>query len=176
MGVVKNGCSHSGYRAFKLATSHKGINGINWLFKWWYKFRIANNYWVGMVKSGCAHFVAPLAVSQNWMDELSWFFVCWCKFRKNKNYFNNFWVFVVKNGHETLISEWMDEFSWLFACSWILRKAKSYFNSYWVGIVKYGCGLVGHGILKSSFSQEKINKLSWFFACWNWCNNFWLDD
>ena len=55
------------------------------------------------------------------MAELSWFFVCWCKFRKVKNYFNNFWVFVVKNGHKTLTSEWIDESSWFLACKYIFN-------------------------------------------------------
>ena len=30
MGVVKNGCGHSGLRTIKLAVSQKGINEINW--------------------------------------------------------------------------------------------------------------------------------------------------
>ena len=42
MGVVINGCAHSGSRNLELAVSHKEINGINWFFVFWYKFR--NNY------------------------------------------------------------------------------------------------------------------------------------
>ena len=49
--VVKNGCSHPGHWTFKLAVSHKGINEINRFFAWWCNIGIANNYWVGMVKS-----------------------------------------------------------------------------------------------------------------------------
>ena len=30
VGVVKNGCGHSGLRTIKLAVSQKGINEINW--------------------------------------------------------------------------------------------------------------------------------------------------
>ena len=30
MGVIKNGCDHSGLSTLKLAVSEKGINGINW--------------------------------------------------------------------------------------------------------------------------------------------------
>ena len=65
----------------------------------------------------------------NWRNEL---FAWWCKFRKAKSCFNDFWLGLIKNGHDHLAHE-------------ILRSAE------WV----YG--------------------LSWFFACWLWCNNFWLD-
>ena len=52
------------------------------------------------------------------------------------------------------------------------EKAKSYFNDIWVGLVKNGhCHLV-HETLKSA---EWVYGLSLFFACWLWCNNFWLD-
>ena len=35
-------------------------------------------------------------------------------------------------------------------------------------VVKNGHGLLGFGTLKSAVSQEWINEMSWFFACW--CN------
>ena len=41
MGVVINGCAHSGSRNLELAVSHKEINGINWFLVFWYKFRKA---------------------------------------------------------------------------------------------------------------------------------------
>ena len=87
------------------------------------------------------------------------------KFKINNFCVFNFLVVVVINGHGALISDRMDAFSWFFVCSYIFWKAKSYFNSYWVGMVKYGCGLWGHGALKSAVSQEWIDKFSWFFAC-----------
>ena len=90
-------------------------DGIVYLFACWYqKLRVYREIlgwmWSKMV-------VATLVTRwmDEWMGELSWFFASWCKFRKAKNYFNNFWVIVAKNGHETLISEWMDESGWFFA-------------------------------------------------------------
>ena len=32
-------------------------------------------------------------------------------------------------------------------------------------MVRYEYGLLGHGTLKYAVSQERINELSWFFAC-----------
>ena len=76
---------------FKLNISLEQSNEIVYFFTCWYqKLRVGWPPW-----------------SQGeWMDEwMNWAdFSCWCKFRKVKNYFNNFWVTVVKNGLETLIS------------------------------------------------------------------------
>ena len=33
-------------------------------------------------------------------------------------------------------------------------------------MIKNGRGLLGHGTLKTAVSQEQIDELSWFFACW----------
>ena len=33
-------------------------------------------------------------------------------------------------------------------------------------VVKNGHGLFGHGTLKAAVSQEWIDEVSWFFACW----------
>ena len=33
-------------------------------------------------------------------------------------------------------------------------------------LVKNGCGLLGLGTIKSAVSQEWIDEMSWFFACW----------
>ena len=45
-----------------------------------------------------------------------------------------------------------------------------------------GRGLLGCGTVKSAVSQESIDKLSWFFACWykfrkakSYFNNYWVD-
>ena len=35
VGLVKNGCGHSGLRTLKLTVSQKGINGINWFLVCW---------------------------------------------------------------------------------------------------------------------------------------------
>ena len=35
VGVVKNGCDHSGLRTLKLVVSQEGINGISWLLVCW---------------------------------------------------------------------------------------------------------------------------------------------
>ena len=35
VGMVKNGCGHSGLKALKLAVSQKGINEINWFLVCW---------------------------------------------------------------------------------------------------------------------------------------------
>ena len=46
---------------------------------------------------------------------------------------------------------------------------------------KNGCGLLGLRTLKSAVSQEWIDELGWFFACWYKCmkaksyfNNYWV--
>ena len=36
----------------------------------------------------------------------------------------------------------------------------------WVGMVRNGHGLPGHGTLKLTVSQEWIDGMNWFFACW----------
>ena len=48
-------------------------------------------------------------------------------------------------------------------------------------MVKNGHGLLGHGTLKS-ISQDWIDKMSWFFACWckfrkarRYFNSYWVD-
>ena len=33
-------------------------------------------------------------------------------------------------------------------------------------LVRNGCGLLGLGTLKSAVSQEWVDQMSWFFACW----------
>ena len=36
-------------------------------------------------------------------------------------------------------------------------------------VIKYGCGLLGLKTLKSAVSQELIDELGWYFACWYKC-------
>ena len=47
-------------------------------------------------------------------------------------------------------------------------------------VIKNGRGLLGCGTLKSAVSQEWIDELGWFFACWykfrkvkSYFNNYW---
>ena len=54
---------------------------------------------------------------------------------------------------------------WFWACWYNVRNDKSYFNDFWVDMVKNGHVHLAHETLK----------LNWFFACWLWCNNFWLN-
>ena len=89
-----------------------------------------------------------------------------------------------QSGHRTLklaVSQWIDEMNWFLACWCKFKKAKSYFNDFWVGRVKNygtlkwvknGWGNLVHETLKFA---EWVYGLRWFFACWLWCNNFWLD-
>ena len=62
--------------------------------------------------------------------------------------------------------EWIDAVNFFWNAV-----AKSYYNDFWVGQVKNGQGHLVHETLKSA---EWVYGLSWFFACWLWCNNFWL--
>ena len=48
-------------------------------------------------------------------------------------------------------------------------------------VIKNGCGLLGLRTLKAAGSQEWINELGWFFACWykfmkakSYINNYWM--
>ena len=55
MCMVKNGCGQSGHSTLKLAVSQEWIDGRNWFFSCWCKFRKAksffNDSWVGLVKN-----------------------------------------------------------------------------------------------------------------------------
>ena len=55
VSVVKNWCDYSGHRTLKLAVCQERINGINWVFACWYKFKKAksycNSYWMVVVKN-----------------------------------------------------------------------------------------------------------------------------
>ena len=93
----------------------------------------------------------------------------------------NIWMGVARNecgqsGHRTLklavSQEWIDAMNWFFAWWCKFWKVKSCFNDFWVGLVKNGHVHLGHDSLKSA---EKVHRLSWFFTCWLWCNNFLLD-
>ena len=56
-----------------------------------------------------------------------------------------------------------------------LRKAKSYFIDFWVGMVRNERGRLLHETLKSAVSKEWVYELGWFFPCWLWGSNVWLD-
>ena len=50
-----------------------------------------------------------LAVSQEGINGINWFMVCRYKFGKAKSYFNNYWVFMDKNGPGLLLGHF---FNW----------------------------------------------------------------
>ena len=64
--------------------------------------------------------------------------------------------------------------NWYFAC-WYKFTSQSYFNNFWVGMVRNGRGHLVHETLKSAVSKEWVYEMDWFFACWLWGQNFWLD-
>ena len=101
---------------FKSNISLEQSDEIVYFFTRWYQKLSADRKILGWVWSEMVVATLVTRWMDEIMDELSWLFACWCKFRKVKNYFSNFWVFVVKNVHGTLISEWMDESSWFFTC------------------------------------------------------------
>ena len=48
-------------------------------------------------------------------------------------------------------------------------------------VIKNGCGLLGLQTPKAAVSQEWVNELGWFFACWykfmkakSYFNNYWM--
>ena len=42
--MARNGCGQSGHGTLKLAVSQEQIDGMNWFFAWWCKFRKAKSY------------------------------------------------------------------------------------------------------------------------------------
>ena len=82
--MVKNGRDQSGHVTLKLTVSQEWIDGMNWYFACWCKFRKVksyfNDFWVGMVRNGRGHLVhetVKSAVSKEWVYEFSWIFACW---------------------------------------------------------------------------------------------------
>ena len=55
VGMVINGCGQSDRGGLKLPVSQEWVDGINWFFAWYYKFRRAkscfSDFWLGVVKS-----------------------------------------------------------------------------------------------------------------------------
>ena len=77
----KNRCGQSCHVTMKLTLSQEWIDGMNWYFACLWKFRKAksyiNDFWVGMVRNGCAylgHETLKSAVSKEWGYV---FFACW---------------------------------------------------------------------------------------------------
>ena len=109
----------------------KWWNSLYFCTCWYQKLRVdRKNIAVGVVRNCCSTLITRWM--DDWMDELSWLFAYWCKFRNVKNYFNKFWVVMVKNMHEVLISKWL-----IFCMLHTFKRVKSYFNNHWVSIVKY---------------------------------------
>ena len=79
--MVRDGYGQPGHRTLKLALSQKWVDGMNWFFACWWKFRKTksnfNYFWVNFVKIGCGHLVHETLKSVEWVYELSWFFACW---------------------------------------------------------------------------------------------------
>ena len=50
-----------GHGTLKLTVSQERVDGMNWLFAFWCKFKIAKSYftdfWVGVVENGHGHYV-----------------------------------------------------------------------------------------------------------------------
>ena len=67
--------------ALKLTLSQEWIDGVNWFFAWWCKFRKAKSYFntfsVGMVKNGHVRVIHETLRSAEWVYELSRFFASW---------------------------------------------------------------------------------------------------
>ena len=81
VGVVRNGCGQSDHRTLKLTVSQEWVDGRNWFFACWCKFRKAksnlNDFWVNVIRIGHGHLVHETLKSAEWEYELSWFFACW---------------------------------------------------------------------------------------------------
>ena len=70
----------------ELGISQEWIDGMDWFFACWYKFKKAISYfWVGLVKNGCGHLFHETLKSAEWVYGFSWFFACWL-------WCNNFWL------------------------------------------------------------------------------------
>ena len=88
VGTVRDGWDQPGHRTLKLTVSQELVDGMNWFFACWWKFRKVksnfNYFWVNVVKIGRGHVVHEDLKCAEWVHELSWFFVCWL-------WCNNFW-------------------------------------------------------------------------------------
>ena len=127
-----------------------------------------------------AGFLDQVFLQKNSMKTVS-FLACWYKFTKIKGWLKTFCLDMVKNWYGqsgpwtlklTVSQEWIDGMNWVFAWWCKFMKAKSYFTDYWVTMVKNGHGHLVHETLNSA---ECLYEMGWFFACWLWFNNFWLD-
>ena len=81
-----------------------------------------------------------------------------------------FWVGMVKNYFISRTNRWSE----LIFCM-LVQIQESCFNDFWVSMVKNGCGLLVHETLKSDVCYKWVHELSWFIACWLWCNNILSD-
>ena len=123
------------------------------------------------------------------MTTKSDFFSCWFKLMKIKSWLKNIGMGVVKNvcshsGHRTLKlapSQWkINGTNWFFIFNTNSGKLK--FTLILLGGHSQNeHDVLGHGALKSAVSQEWIDEMSWFIACWHkfrkaksYFNNYWL--
>ena len=65
----------------KLTLSQEWIDGVNWFFACWWKFRKVKNclnaFWVGLVKTSFDYLANETVQPAEWVYELCWFFACW---------------------------------------------------------------------------------------------------
>ena len=67
---------------------------------------------------------STLTVYQKLTDGINWFFACWYKSRKAKIWFNDFWMGMVKNGHDLLVQETLKSavsWEWIYKLSWLFE-------------------------------------------------------
>ena len=80
--MIRDGCGQPGHRTLKLTVSQEWVDGMNWFFASWCKFRKAksnfNDFWVDMVKIGHGHLVHETLKSSEWVYELSLFLPADC--------------------------------------------------------------------------------------------------
>ena len=141
--LVRNGCGQSSHGTLKWTVSQELMDGMNWFFAYWCKFRKAKSYftdfWVGVVRNGHAPLVRETQKSAEWVYELSWFFTCWLRC-------NNFWLDKYCTLHLWLLSASLLQFyfldlwrlpegsyeigslhppllptGWMFSWNWIIR-------------------------------------------------------
>ena len=69
--MVRNGCGQSGNGTLNLAVLQEWLDGMNWFFACWCKFRKAksyfNDFWVGLVKNGWSHLIHETLKYVKWV-------------------------------------------------------------------------------------------------------------
>ena len=139
-----------------------------WFFVCWYKFMVIkswlNNIVVGMFKNRCGysnHRTPKLAVSHEGINRMNWFFVLTGP-NLDLLYASSYRTLppFVKNMQSFIVMENTSKRNWIgggeIAGPFLSKK-----SPFWPKL-----HLLGHETLKSAASQEWIDEMSWFFACW----------